>query len=384
VAYVYWAIPILLVAGMFIFFVYVGQSGKPAQFNGIYVFTGIFILLYVPKLFFIIFHFLDDIKDVIAWAVKKLSATDSATFAEADRISRSQFLTRVGIIGALLPFTSILYGMAWGRFDFKVRRHTLSFANLPKAFAGFKIVQISDIHLGSLKGDEEKFAAAIEMVNSEKPDLLLFTGDLVNNTADEIDGWEPIFSKLKSKYGNFSVLGNHDYGDYFMWKSPEAKRANLDRVIAKHKELGFNILLNENTVIEKDGEKIGLIGIENWGLPPFPQYGDLNKAMQGIENMPFKVLMSHDPSHWDAQVLRKTDIDISFAGHTHGMQFGIDIPGLRWSPVKFKYPRWAGLYTENNQHLYVNIGFGYIGFPGRVGTPPEITVIELQPENTSA
>ena len=268
--------------------------------------------------------------------------------------------------------------MIKGRFNFRIVNETIHFHNLPVDFENFKIVQISDIHIGSFLGHENKVTRAIDLVNDQNPDLILFTGDLVNNFAEELNGWVPILSKLKAKYGLYSILGNHDYGDYFDWKNMNEKEQNLQKLIHLHKQIGFNLLLNDSAIIKKDNSEIALIGVENWGLPPFPQHGDLKKALINAINVPFKILMSHDPSHWDVEVLDKTDINLTLSGHTHGMQFGIEIGNIKWSPVKYKYPRWAGLYKESNQYLYVNRGFGNIGYPGRVGMPPEITVIELK------
>ena len=246
------------------------------------------------------------------------------------------------------------------------------------AFDGFKVVQISDMHIGSFHGHENQVKKAIELVNEQKPDLILFTGDLVNNFTEELNGWIPILSNLKAKYGMYSILGNHDYGDYYEWENEAEKAKNLNDLKQAHKNIGFRLLLNENEKISINNSEIAIVGVENWGLPPFPQYGNLNAAMNGSAEMPFKILMSHDPSHWDAEVIEKTDIDLTLSGHTHGMQFGIEIGNIKWSPVKYKYPRWAGLYKDKDQYLYVNRGFGYIGFPGRVGMPPEITLIELE------
>ncbi len=219
---------------------------------------------------------------------------------------------------------------------------------------------------------------AIELINKQNADYILFTGDLVNNIAAEVETFVPLLKKLKARHGMYSILGNHDYGEYYKWDSKDQLRKNMEDLYAHHNSIGFRLLRNESVKLTKDGQEIALIGIENWGLPPFPQYGDLKNSLAPVKDLPFKILMSHDPSHWDAEVLNRTNIDLTLSGHTHGMQFAIRIPGWRWSPVKMKYPRWGGLYTEGQQHLYVNIGIGYIAFPGRVGTPPEITVFELK------
>ena len=239
-------------------------------------------------------------------------------------------------------------------------------------------MHISDWHIGSYYGKPERIQEAVNRINSLNPDLLVFTGDLVNNVSSEVDEFLPILKNLKAKYGVYSILGNHDYGDYVRWENEEERETNLERLKNIEKEAGFRLLTNESEEIIIDDEKIALIGIENWGLPPFPQHGDLLKAMQHTDSIPFKILLSHDPSHWDAEVKNKTDIDLTLSGHTHGMQFGFILKNLKWSPVKLKYPRWAGLYNHSKQKLYVNVGIGFIGFPGRVGIRPEIAVINLK------
>jgi uncharacterized protein len=375
----YWIIPILVISTLLYFRTLQPFDRDPRIFRNFFLLAGFFILFYVPKLIFITFHLIEDIVHLGKWIISKFteSAVNESVIASSG-ISRAKFLTQLGLILAAIPFTSILYGMTKGRFNFRITNEKLSFPNLPEAFNGFKVVQISDIHIGSFLGHENQVKKAIELVNEQNPDLILFTGDLVNNFAEELNGWIPILSNLRAKYGKFSILGNHDYGDYFDWANKAEKEQNLISLKQAHKDLGFRLLLNESEKIELNNSQIGLFGVENWGLPPFPQYGNLKEAMNGSAELPFNILMSHDPSHWDAEVIEKTDIDITLSGHTHGMQFGIEIGNVKWSPVKYKYPRWGGLYKENNQYLYVNRGFGYIGFPGRVGMPPEITVIELK------
>ncbi len=256
----------------------------------------------------------------------------------------------------------------------------MSFANLPAWADGLRIVHISDIHIGSFFNNHDAVQRGIDMVNELKPDLILFTGDMVNNYADELVGWEDTLSKLNARLGKFSILGNHDYGDYVTWPNAEVRAENIEKLKQYHKKIGFRLLLNEkvNFGAEND-ESIEILGVENWGLGGFSQYGKLSEAMKDSDEKKFQILLSHDPSHWDAEVMGKTSIEITLSGHTHGMQFGVEIPGIiKWSPVKYRYPRWGGLYTVGKQHLYVNRGFGYIGFPGRVGMPPEITFFELQ------
>jgi len=375
---VYWMIPAIMVSFLLYFRTLLPFEREPGIFKNFYILAGFFILFYIPKLFFIVFHLAEDLIHVVKWIAEKLTDSPEIEAGDVEGISRAKFLSQLGLVLAAIPFTSILYGMAKGRFNFRIEHISLTFNNLPEPFDGFKIVQISDIHIGSFFGHEGQVERAIQLVNDQNPDLLLFTGDLVNNFAEELNDWKPILGKLKAKYGKYSILGNHDYGDYFDWKNDAEKEQNFENLLQAQKELGFRLLLNESEEIELNNSKIALIGVENWGLPPFPQYGNLNQAMNGSEKLPFKILMSHDPSHWDAEVIKKTYSDLTLSGHTHWMQFGIPIGKKRWSPVKYKYPRWAGIYTEGTQYLYVNRGFGYIGFPGRVGMPPEITVIELK------
>jgi predicted MPP superfamily phosphohydrolase len=274
-------------------------------------------------------------------------------------------------------FGSLLYGFG-NKYRYHIKRIPLAFDNLPVSFKGLKIVQISDIHSGSFT-DKKAVMHGVNMIMNEKPDLILFTGDLVNNTSEEMNDYMDVFSKLNAPMGVYSTLGNHDYGDYTHWNSREEKVANLERLKHIHSELGWRLLMNEHVALEKGEDKIALIGVENWSAKAsFKKYGDLKKAYYGSAPYPFKILMSHDPSHWDAEVRRSYgDIDLMLSGHTHGMQFGIEIPGFKWSPVQYIYKQWAGLYQEGAQKLYVNRGYGFIGYPGRVGILPEITVFEL-------
>ncbi|WP_407557595.1 metallophosphoesterase [Winogradskyella sp. 4-2091] len=299
--------------------------------------------------------------------------------------SRRKFVSQIALGLAAIPFSSLLYGMYRGKYNFRVLNYTLHFDDLPEAFDGYRLTQISDIHSGSFD-NKEKIEYAIDLINEQKSDVLLFTGDMVNNKASEMIPWKESFSKLKAKDGKFSVLGNHDYGDYVDWNSPEEKSQNLEDLKQIQKDIGFDLLLNESRYLEKNGERLALIGVENWGTGGFKQAGDLNKATKLIEKNDFKILMTHDPSHWEAEVLKDPNhYHLTLSGHTHGMQFGIEIPGwIKWSPAKWRYKQWAGIYTELGQHINVNRGFGYLGYPGRVGIWPEITVIELKKESKSA
>jgi len=292
---------------------------------------------------------------------------------------RRKFVSQIALGLAAIPFASIIYGIYRGKYNFKVLNYTLHFEDLPDAFEGYKLTQISDVHSGSFD-NIEKVEYAIDLINEQQSDVILFTGDMVNNKATEMEPYIEIFKKLKAKDGLYSVLGNHDYGDYINWDSEEDKKQNLEDLKVLQKEIGFDLLLNENRFIEKDGQRIALVGVENWGKGGFKKAGDLKKAANLVDKDDFKILMSHDPSHWDAEVINDAyHYHLTLSGHTHGMQFGIEIPGwFKWSPVKWRYKHWAGIYKELGQYINVNRGFGYLAFPGRVGIWPEITVIELK------
>lgn len=287
-------------------------------------------------------------------------------------------LLLIGLILSSLQFIAVLHGVFRGRFNFKVRKVELTFEHLPSDLNETNLVQISDLHLGSFLRKYKRLDKAVELINEIKADYVVFTGDLVNNYAEEAEGWETVLNKIKAKKGIYSILGNHDYGDYVPWETQEAHDLNVQKLIEMHQKIGFEVLLNKSIPLSENENKAYLIGIENWGAPPFKQYGNLNKAMEGVSHDSFKLLLSHDPSHFDYEVTTKTNIDLTLSGHTHGMQFGFDRWGIKLSPIKLKYPRWAGLYQLKNQYLYVNRGLGYIGFPGRVGIYPEITHVILR------
>lgn len=329
------------------------------------------ILSLIPKLIFSFGHMIND----IVFYVSKLRTKPANS---GDIMTRSEFITKVSFVAAAIPFTSILYGMFVGRFNFRVIRQAISFEELPQSFDGLRIVHISDMHIGSFYNNFGAVQKGIDMINELDADYVVFTGDMVNNYAEELEGWIPYLSKIKAKKGKFSILGNHDYGDYAQWNSKEDKMANLELLKKYIKETGFQLLLNENVNIDSGSDTIKLVGLENWGHGRFSKYGDLQKSMQDVIEDDFTILLSHDPSHWDEQVLGKTNINLALAGHTHGMQFGVTIGNVSWSPSKYRYPRWGGLYTEGKQHLYVNRGFGYLGLAARIGMPPEITLLELK------
>ncbi|GAA4941139.1 hypothetical protein GCM10023314_12620 [Algibacter agarivorans] len=283
----------------------------------------------------------------------------------------------IGLFSGFLPFFIIMYAIFNAVYNFKIYHPKIQFQNLPKAFDGLKIVQISDLHLGGFNYRFHVLEKAIKSINSLQPDVIFFTGDLVNNYAWELIGWKKVFKKLVAKKGKYAVLGNHDYGDYSEWDSIEAKQENFNAIKQFYKDIDFKLLLNESQIIDVNNERIAIIGVENWGNPPFKQYGDLNTALKNASHMPFKILLSHDPTHWNEEIIEKTDIALTLSGHTHGMQAAINLKGNTWSPIKYKYQHWAGMYKHKNQYLYVNRGLGWIGFPGRLGMRPEITLIEL-------
>lgn len=353
------------------------QSLQTSKIFRNYVFA-ILIGLFFAKLLGSLFFMVDDLRRGGYWLMSKLAPETGARFmGEGNGIPRSLFLSWLGLgIGGTL-FGTLLYGFS-NKYNYQVRRVKLAFENLPMAFKGTKLVHISDIHSGSFQ-NKAAVNHGIDLILKEQADMILFTGDLVNDRAVEMEEYKVIFGRLKAPLGVYSTLGNHDYGDYVAWESKEAKAANLEDLKKVHAQMGWRLLMNEHVLLEKGTDKIALLGIENWGAKGrFPKYGKMKEAHPGTEQIPFKILMSHDPSHWDAQVKTEyPDIDLMLAGHTHGMQFGLENPYFKWSPVQWMYKQWAGLYEDGKQKLYVNRGFGFIGYPGRVGIMPEITVIEL-------
>jgi len=287
----------------------------------------------------------------------------------------------IGLFSGFLPFFVIAYGIFKSIYNFKTYHVKITYNHLPKAFNDLKIVHISDLHLGSFNYRFHILKRAVSKINHLKPDFIFFTGDLVNNYAWELRGWTRVFRKLSATMGKYAVLGNHDYGDYSEWNSQKDKQENFKAIKDFYKENDFNLLLNQSDIIEKNNDKIAIVGVENWGNPPFKQYGDLQKAIKKVEAIPFKILLSHDPSHWAEEVVGKTNIALTLSGHTHGMQAAFQYKHLQWSPIKFKYKYWAGLYNNKDQSLHVNRGLGWLGFPGRLGMRPEITLIELKTQD---
>lgn len=334
--------------------------------------------LFFAKIIAVVFFLLDDIRRLVQWASGKIifRNTEGEGFS-GEGISRSVFVSWLGIGAGSALFGSLIYGFS-NKYKYEVRRVKLAYDNLPRSFKGLRILHISDIHSGSFT-NKQAVNRGVDKILQENADIILFTGDLVNDRATEMENYMDVFGRLKAPMGVYSTLGNHDYGDYVHWDSEAEKKANLEELKKVHAALGWRLLMNEHIALEKNGEAIALIGIENWGAKAgFPKYGRMDLAYPGTEKYPFKILMSHDPSHWDAEVKPKyKDIDLTLAGHTHGMQFGVEFPGFKWSPVEYVYKEWAGLYETDKQKIYVNRGYGFIGYPGRVGIMPEITVIEL-------
>ncbi|MEY4902312.1 MAG: hypothetical protein RLZZ292_127 [Bacteroidota bacterium] len=370
VAIIYWTIPVFAF-GLFVSYVLSGRSAaNQSIFNLLRI---LLVLIYVGKILTIGMLLIDSLRLLM------LSLYASVTVSNYDP-SRSKFLAQLGILAASVPVVLLSYGIIRNAYRYKVWRHTLFFDHLPAGFEGLKIVQISDIHAGSFR-EKEPIKHGIELINQENADLVFFTGDLVNNKADEMDNFIDIFDKIKAKYGVFSITGNHDYGDYTQWESREAKIKNFTYLQTQHAKLGWQLLMNEHKVLTINNIKVAIIGIENYsGMPQFAKYGSLPKAYNNVPSTDLQILLSHDPTHWDYEIREKfPNIDLTLSGHTHGFQFGIEIPGwLRWSPSQYMFKQWAGLYQEGKQYLHVNRGFGFLGYPGRVGILPEITVLEIK------
>lgn len=353
------------------------QIHLPKGLQNLYV--AITVGMIVGKALILVIMLGDDVRRLLVWSYYKITNSPVVAAETGGGVTRSVFLSRL----ALLLGGGMLAGFVQGisnRYKYQVKKIKLTFNNLPASFSGLRVVQVSDIHSGSFD-NPEAVAKGVEKILELRPDIIFFTGDLVNNRASEMEQYKEIFSRVKAPMGVYSILGNHDYGDYVPWLNPEAKAKNLDKLKETHREMGWRLLLNEHVILSRDNESIALLGIENWGAKAnFPKYGKMEEAYKGLpeKGVPFKILLSHDPSHWDAQVKTSyPDIDLTLSGHTHGMQFGVEIPWLKWSPVQYIYKQWAGLYQDAGQYLYVNRGFGFLGYPGRLGILPEITLLEL-------
>ena len=372
----YWILTTLVIIS-FLFLVLNKNDFFPKVLRS-YIFA-IIIGIFLAKLTTVFFLLIDDLRRAVQWiGLKVIYSSKKMDTVEAEGITRSVFLSWVSLLAGGTLFGSLIYGFG-NKYNYKIKRLKLSYANLPTGFKGLKILQISDIHSGSFT-DANAVQHGVDKILKENADIILFTGDLVNDKAKEMEEYLHIFSQLKAPMGVFSVLGNHDYGDYIQWPQDGISREeNLGNLKKMHEIMGWRLLMNEHVALKRGGDEIALLGIENWSAKArFPKHGRMDLAYPGAEKYPFKILMSHDPSHWDAQVKEKySDVDLMLSGHTHGMQFGVNIPGFQWSPVQYMYKEWAGLYEDGKQKLYVNPGFGFIGYPGRVGILPEITIIEL-------
>ncbi|MDQ2658742.1 MAG: metallophosphoesterase [Bacteroidota bacterium] len=340
-----------------------------------WILTGLFAT-YFSKIFGVLFVFVDDLQRGVRW-VASMFSENAPSALPGKAITRSDFLAKAAMVATAIPFGTMAYGIISGAHDYRVRRLKIKLPNLPSSFDGIRIGQISDIHAGSFF-NKTAVKGGVEMMLAEKPDVIFFTGDLVNNQAFEMKEYVGVFGKLKAPLGVYSVTGNHDYGDYYNWRSQEEKRKNFHDLITVHEQLDYRLLMNEHHLLQQGGDMIAIIGNENWGGRGFTKYGRLDQAWRGTQEAAVKLLLSHDPSHWDAQVRPEfPDIDVMFSGHTHGFQFGVELGDFKWSPSQYAYKQWAGLYQKGNQYLYVNRGFGYLGYPGRIGMPPELTIVEL-------
>ena len=387
---VYW---VLSGVTILLFFLYNFTSLKTeSQFFRQFVLFWIFAHV-VSKMFGSLFLLLDDFWRLLQWTGAKLGIAKEGSVSvppaseplaqqpfnsDAGKITRSEFLAKSALVATAVPVVTMGFGILSGAHDYRVHRQVVKLPNLPKSFDGLRIGQLSDIHSGSFY-NKIAVKGGVEMLLREKPDVVFFTGDLVNNVASEVKEYIDVFGKVSAPLGVYSTLGNHDYGDYVSWESVAAKNKNLKNLMEAHKIMGWNLLMNEHKILREGGESVAILGVENYGKGRFPKYGKLEKAYRGTEEVPVKLLLSHDPSHWDLEVRPYyKDVDLTFSGHTHGMQFGIEIGNFKWSPAQYMYPQWAGLYQLGQQYLYVNRGFGFLGYPGRIGILPELTIIELK------
>lgn len=367
---------ISVIAFVFLVYSFTQFSRNNGQNHQTLITLGLFLLIYIPKLLLTVFLLIEDIFRLFIGAYQYFSHSETSNRFLPER---RRFISQVSLAVAAIPFSSIIYGILKGRYNYKVLKNTVFFKDLPEEFEGFTILQLSDIHSGSFD-NPEKISYGIDLINQQVFDMVVFTGDMVNTHATEMDNWIEIFGRIKSpEFGKYSILGNHDYGEYAHWATEADRIENFDAIKAIHPKIGFELLLNQHKEIQKGKDSINLVGVENWGRR-FKKAGDLGKASQGLKNEDFKILLSHDPSHWDLEVREHPlNFQLTLSGHTHGMQFGIEIPGiLKWSPVQYVYKYWAGLYENTGRYLYVNRGFGYHAYPGRVGIWPEITLIELK------
>jgi predicted MPP superfamily phosphohydrolase len=372
----YWIVTLFPIFWMIFYISVQGQIGNLRWFNNLVL--GMSVTLLITKAFFAIFLLAEDSYRILRFGGGQLMAMSEKGGPAVAWESRRLFVAQLGLALASIPFMSFVYGITRGKYAYTVHKSTLTFPDLPEAFDGFRIVQISDVHAGSFD-NITAVERGTEMIQAQKGDIILFTGDLVNNVATEIEPYIHLFKVLNAPFGKFSVLGNHDYATYIRWENEAASIENMARLERNHNAMGFKLMKNESLLLEKNGETMRLAGVENWGRGHFPKEGDLNKTFAETPDGEFTILMSHDPSHWQEHILDfEKHVHLTLSGHTHGMQMGIEVPGIKWSPSKWIYPQWAGLYEKKGKRIYVNRGFGFLGFPGRVGILPEITVLELK------
>ena len=365
----YWLWVVLMITG---FALYTQLDAKTYAGPRVFI-SALFFINLIGKLFASMVLLGDDARRLVSYLSQFVISKEGPQIA-----GRTAFIGKAALLTGVLPMMGLSFGILSGAHDYRVRRRDIYSPHLPKAFDGIRLVQISDIHTGSFF-NKTAVRGGVDLINQERGDMILFTGDFVNNQSDEAKPYLDLFAKVKAPLGVHAVMGNHDYGDYHRWDSMTEKKQNIKDLHQMHRYMGWNIMLNENKIITADGESIALLGLENWGAGRFSKYGDMSKTYEGTQEIPYKILMSHDPSHWDAQVLSEyPDIDLMLAGHTHGMQFGVEIGDFRWSPSQYVYKQWADLYQKGTQSLYVNRGFGFLGYPGRIGILPEITVLTLK------
>ena len=374
--YVHWSIPVMFFIYSIIYIAYItGISPEHVMYRKFFNIFGLYMVIYFPKALFCVFVLLFHLLRLVKIIRKKKVTNHTCNISS--RKKRKSLLLSTGMIMSILLMLGLVYGIIYGRYDYSVEKHIVKHDQLPSSFDGLRIVHISDLHLGSFPSTKKLIKAFLK-VNDLQPDLIVLTGDLVNNSAVEAFPYIKQLRALKAGYGKYAVLGNHDMGDYRKWYSEKRKYINLLRLDSAYQEMGFELLNNEHEYIKNAEDSIAIVGVKNWGLPPFKSYGDLNQAIKGVGEKDFKILLSHDPTHWGEKVIGKTNIYLTLSGHTHGMQMGVNLPFFKWSPISLKYKHWSGLYKEAGQYLYVNRGLGFLGYPGRLGMTPEITLLILK------
>lgn len=374
--YIHWSIPVLFFIYSIFYIVYIsGLSPDYVIYRKFFNIFGLYMVIYFPKTLFGVFVFFFHLSRLVKIICKR--GNNNITCNIFFKKKRNSIILTIGAIVSILFMLGLVYGVIYGRYDYKVEKHIVKHDQLPSSFDGLRVVQISDLHLGSFPSTKKLIKAFLK-INELQPDLIVLTGDLVNNCAVEAFPYIQQFRALKADYGKYAVLGNHDMGDYRKWYSEKHKYINLLRLDSAYQEMGFELLNNEHDYVEKGEDSIAIVGVKNWGLPPFKSYGDLDQAIRGVGKKDFKILLSHDPTHWSEKVIGKTNIHLTLSGHTHGMQMGINLPFLKWSPISLRYKHWNGLYNKAGQYLYVNRGLGFLGYPGRLGMTPEITLLILK------